>query len=60
MLSLGGSLQYDAASSAASGGTVFHASFPFPADRDPAPDSEEIAPFSLASSSRAPAGAVPA
>jgi hypothetical protein len=60
MLSLGGSLQYDAASSAASGGTVFHASFPFPADSDPAADSEEIAPFSLSPSTRAPAGAVPA
>jgi signal transduction histidine kinase len=60
MLSLGGSLQYDAASSAASGGTVFHAGFPFPADSDPAADSADVAPFSLAPSSRAPAGAVPA
>jgi C4-dicarboxylate-specific signal transduction histidine kinase len=34
MLSLGGSLQHDAASSAASGGTVFHAFFPLSLDEE--------------------------
>jgi signal transduction histidine kinase len=60
MLSLGGSLQYDAASSAASGGTVFHAGFPFPADSDPAADSADVAPFSLAPSSHSAARAIAA
>lgn len=57
MLSLGGYLQYDAANSATSGGTVFHAGFPFPADRDPAADSADIAPSSLALSSHSTARA---
>ena len=57
MLSLGGTLQYDAAGSASSGGTVFHAILPFPADSDPAPESEGSAPVSLAPATRAPVGA---
>lgn len=59
MVSLGGSLQYDAASSSASGGTVFHARFPL-LEEEPNPESKGIAPFSLAPATRAPADAVPA
>jgi signal transduction histidine kinase len=60
MLSLGGSLQYDAASSAASGGTVFHAHFPLPADANFDPDSARVAAPGLALSSVDSARPVPA
>jgi signal transduction histidine kinase len=60
MLSLGGSLQYDAASSAASGRTVFHAHFPLPADANFDPDSARVAAPGLALSSVDSARPVPA